>query len=184
VRLVDEISTIVASIEPFDETERRHREACLDWLARTDDVFRRIRPATPSPHLVSYFLLRERRRDRVLLVDHRKADLWLPAGGHVEPGEHPVATVRRESIEELGVPAVFSGGMEDPSFITVTETVGPDRHTDVSLWFVLNGQTDQVFTPDHQEFRSVRWWTAAELDDADPTRFDPHLMRMLAKLRA
>ncbi|MFE5112552.1 hypothetical protein [Streptomyces sp. NPDC056663] len=28
----------------------------------------------------------------MLLVAHRKAGLWLPAGGHVEPGEDPWRT--------------------------------------------------------------------------------------------
>ncbi|MEE3919135.1 NUDIX domain-containing protein [Micromonospora sp. BRA006-A] len=32
--------------------------------------------------------------------------MWLPSGGHVEPGEHPADTVRRELREELGVAAV------------------------------------------------------------------------------
>ncbi|MEV4702232.1 NUDIX domain-containing protein [Actinoplanes sp. NPDC049316] len=39
----------------------------------------------------------------VLLVDHRNARLWLPPGGHVEPGEAPAVTAGRELAEELGV---------------------------------------------------------------------------------
>src|SRR5258705_6829064 len=90
-----------------------------------------------------------------------QADLWLPSGGHVEPGEHPVETVRREVAEELGVPAVFLPQVgERPLFLTVTETIGTleERHTVVSLWFVLTSSRDQVFTPDLGEFRGIRWW--------------------------
>jgi 8-oxo-dGTP pyrophosphatase MutT (NUDIX family) len=185
--LIDEIYALVDRLQPFDDLETRHRSECLDWLRETDDVFRRVKPRTPTPHLVAYFLLRDDSDGSVLLVDHIKAGLWLPAGGHVEPGEHPVQTVRREVKEELGIPAMFLPELgERPLFLTVTDTVGtPEhRHTDVSLWFVLASSRDQVLTPDLDEFRGIRWWTAQEVRDADPKTLDPHMGRMIAKLAA
>jgi 8-oxo-dGTP diphosphatase len=53
---------------------------------------------------------------------------------------------------------------------------------DVSLWFALAGRVGQPLHPDQREFAQVRWWTAAELRDADRDRFDPHLLRALAAL--
>lgn len=180
-----EIRALVEALRPADELEARHRAQCLAWLAGTDDIFRREQPGTPSPHLVAYFLLFDDTDGSVLLVDHRKAGMWLPSGGHVEPGEHPVETVRREVVEELGVPAVFHPRFgERPAFLTVTETVGPpaDRHVDVSLWFVLGGSRGRELVPDAGEFRGVRWWTPREVADADPATIEPHLGRMLDKL--
>lgn len=185
MRVQTEIRELVEALTPTDELEARHRAECLAWLAGTDDIFRREKPRTPSPHLVAYFLLWDEGDGSVLLVDHIKAGLWLPSGGHVEPGEHPVETVRREVVEELGVPAVFSPRYgERPAFLTVTETVGrpQERHTDVSLWFVLSGSRDQTLTPDPGEFRSVRWWTPQQVGAANPETLDPHLGRMMAKL--
>jgi 8-oxo-dGTP diphosphatase len=95
--LLDEIYGLVHGLRPFDDLEARHRSECLAWLHETDDVFRRVRPRTPSPHLVAYVPLRDDQDGSVLLVDHITASLWLPAGGHVEPGKHPVETVRRVS---------------------------------------------------------------------------------------
>jgi 8-oxo-dGTP pyrophosphatase MutT (NUDIX family) len=183
--LLDEIHGLVDGLDPFDDLEARHRSECLSWLRETDDVFRRVTPRTPSPHLVAYVLLRDAKGGSVLLVDHIKAGLWLPAGGHVEPAEHPLETVRREVAEELGVSASFlPEAGERPFFLTVAETVGrPEhRHTDVSLWFVLNGSRDQVFIPDLREFLRIRWWTPEEVCDADPQTLDPHIGRVMAKL--
>ncbi|MFG1936735.1 NUDIX hydrolase [Micromonospora tulbaghiae] len=183
----DEIRALVDELTPGDEQEARHREAALAWLAGTEDIFRRARPRTPSPHLVAYFLLRDAADGAVLLVDHRLAGMWLPSGGHVEPGEHPADTVRRELREELGVAAVFAPPFgERPAFLTVTETVGPpeQRHTDVSLWYVLSAHRGQRFTPDPVEFAGIRWWTAAEVAGAPAGRIEPHLGRMLTKLAA
>jgi 8-oxo-dGTP diphosphatase len=185
IGLRDEIYALIDRLRPFDDLEARHRCECLAWLRETDDVFRRVKPRTPSPHLVAYFLLCDDQDGSVLLVDHIKAGLWLPAGGHVEPGEHPAETVRREVVEELGVRAVFLPHPgERPSFLTITETVGTveQRHTDVSLWFVLTGSRDQVFTPDLGEFGGIRWWTPREVSDAYPRTLDPHVGRMIAKL--
>ncbi|MEU1836359.1 NUDIX hydrolase [Micromonospora chersina] len=181
----DEIRALVEALTPGDELEARHRATALAWLAGTADIFRRVKPRTPSPHLVAYFLLRDETDGAVLLVDHRKAGMWLPSGGHVEPGEDPAQTVRREMVEELGVPAVFAPALgERPAFLTVTGTVGPpeERHTDVSLWYVLTGSRDQKLIPDPAEFRAVRWWTPAEVTAAPPGTVEPHLGRMLAKL--
>ena len=179
----EEIRRLVAQLVPFDAAEEEHRGEALAWLDSTSDIFRRVKPRTPSPHLVSYFLVIDHDQGNVLLVDHRKAGLWLPTGGHVEPGEHPAATVIREAREELGIEANFSPETgQDPIFLSVTETAGhTDRHTDVSLWFVLSCSTSRRLNPDWREFREARWWTRAEIARASPELFDPHMNRMLGK---
>jgi 8-oxo-dGTP diphosphatase len=179
------ITALVSGIEPTDDLGREHTREVLSWLAGTDDIFRRAKPLTPSPHLVSYFLLVDRLADSVLLCDHRHSGLWLPTGGHVEPGEHPLDTVRREAVEELGVTARPDAEFGDsPFFLTMTETVGPPtmRHVDVSLWFALAGSVGQVLRPDPREFVQVQWWTVAELGQTDLDRFEPHLLRALNAL--
>jgi 8-oxo-dGTP diphosphatase len=140
---------LVSGIEPTDDLGREHSRNVLSWLAGTDDIFRRVKPLTPSPHLVSYFLLVDRPAGSVLLCDHRLSGLWLPTGGHVEPGEHPLGTVRRETVEELGVTAQLEAAFQDkPFFLTMTETVGPPavRHVDVSLWFALARRVRSICT--------------------------------------
>lgn len=125
-------------------------------------------------------MLVDRAAESVLLCDHRAARLWLPTGGHVEPGEHPYATVRREVVEELGITAVPDPILgEKPFLLTVTETndVPENRHTDISLWFALAGTKNQALKPDEAEFAGVRWWRREEIQAADPRRFDPHLGR-------
>ncbi len=40
---------------------------------------------------------------KLLLVRHRKLDLWLAPGGHLDPGELPHLGAEREVFEETGV---------------------------------------------------------------------------------
>ncbi|MCO8274828.1 NUDIX domain-containing protein [Actinoplanes sp. TRM 88003] len=175
------VRAVVARLEPGDDIEAAHRAQTLDWLARTDDVYRRVKPATPDQHLVSYVVPVDPRDGAILLVDHVNAGLWLPPGGHVEPDEDPLLTARREIAEELGLDG--SGVSREPVFLTVTRTVGIDAgHTDVSLWYVMSCDQEQALVVDDGEFHRVRWWSRDELAAADPGRFDPHFFRFLTKL--
>ena len=174
------IDALVRGIAPLDDLERRHRDDTLAWIASDAPLFRVQKPADPPRHLVSYFVLVDPDAAQLLLVDHRSAGLWLPSGGHVEPGEHPKATVEREVREELGIAATFIA--DDPLFLTVTDTVGDGAvHTDVSLWYLLRGDHRIPVAFDRGEFHTVRWFPFAALP---LDRCEPHLCRFTSKLEA
>jgi 8-oxo-dGTP diphosphatase len=178
------VHDLVGDIDPGDAVEGEHRADTLRWLESTDDVFRRVKPATPDRHLVSYVVILDPADGSSLLVDHINARLWLPPGGHVEPGEHPAETARRETREELGIEPVFLEQPPRPSFLTVTRTSGEVHgHLDVSLWFLLLGHRNMPLTIDRTEFTEARWWTSADVAATDPHRFDPHYARFMTKMR-
>jgi 8-oxo-dGTP pyrophosphatase MutT (NUDIX family) len=158
--------------------EAAHQEDVLDWINSGADLWRREKPATPPKHLVAYFAVLDVASRKLLLVDHRKSGLWLPSGGHVEPGEDPVTTVKREAEEELSLQAVL---LDDaPVFLTVTETVGQGTHTDVSLWFAVRASSLEPIAFDAGEFRGVNWF---ELEALPTARCEPHLARFATKAR-
>ncbi len=178
------IRDLVDAISPVDELEAEHRQDVLSWLESDAGIFRTAKPATPPKHLVSYCVVVDRSGEHALLVDHRDAQRWLPAGGHVEPGEHPVDTARREIDEELRISPPFHRSVgEVPLFVTVTKTGGRSQsHTDVSLWFVFEASRDTKLSADEGEFAGVRWWAATDISPAEGVRFDPHLPRFVDKL--
>ena len=166
----------VSSIQPLDRLERAHLVDALAWIDSGAELCRVRKPATPPKHLVSYFVLVD--DDHLLLVDHRNAQLWLPSGGHVEPGEHPRTTVARELREELGLE--LASDPAEPLMLTSTETVGTAAgHTDVSLWYVIDADRGVSLVFDTEEFHCVRWFHFTE---APVSRSDPHLARFLGKL--
>ena len=64
-------------ITPLDELEQQHLAETRAWIASGAELCRLAKPATPPSHLVSYFVCID--GDSVLLVDHKKALLWLPS---------------------------------------------------------------------------------------------------------
>jgi 8-oxo-dGTP pyrophosphatase MutT (NUDIX family) len=170
------IRSELEAIEPFDAIERDHLSDALAWIDSGAELFRLARPATPPRHLVSYFAVVD--GSHILLVDHKNAQLWLPAGGHVEPLEHPRATVERELREELGL--TVSHPIGPPALVSCTTTVGLTAgHTDVSLWYVLCASREQPVQFDTGEFNSVRWFP---FDAIPRERVEPHLSRFIAKV--
>jgi 8-oxo-dGTP diphosphatase len=179
-RSVQVVHDLVGVICPCDEIETQHRDDTLRWLERTDDVYQRVKPATPNPHLASYAVLIDPADNSTLLVDHILADLWLPPGGHVEPDEHPADAAAREIGEELAIEGVFANYPPRPSFVSVTRT--RSGHDDVSLWFIFVGHRDMPLTPDPAEFNEVRWWTPNDVANEHNDRLDPNYRRFVAKV--
>ena len=63
-----------------------------------------------------------------LLHWHRKVGLWLPPGGHIEPGEDPIEAALREVMEETGmaveiVPTAAPFGYGDPPQLPAPATI-------------------------------------------------------------
>jgi 8-oxo-dGTP diphosphatase len=184
LRLV--IGGLVSQVRPVDAQERADQAAIGDWIESGLPLFRTAPPATPPKHLVSYFVPLDAAGRSVLLGDHVKSGLWLPPGGHVEEGEDPRDTVRREALEELGIPASFHAevGAGLPFFLTSNPTRGERSHVDVSMWFVLDCGRAVELRPDPREFRSVRWYNLDEQLEWPADRFDPQMTRFIRKLKA
>jgi 8-oxo-dGTP diphosphatase len=177
----ESIAVALQAISPLDALEADHQADALCWLQTANSIYRN---ESPLKHLVSYFLPVDSAKRSLLLVDHIKAGLWLPPGGHVEVDEEPWETVCREVVEELGVEAKHHGRFgSSPLFVTVTRTT-TGTHEDVSLWFVLSGSTDDEFRWDPREFVGCKWMSFEEVLAVDLSALDPHMHRFVRKLDA
>lgn len=177
------ILQIISSIKPIDKLEEENINDTISWIESGEEIFRIQKPDVPPKHLVSYFVVIDIGKKKILLMDHINAGLWLPSGGHIELNEHPKATVQREIMEELNLFADFIS--ETPFFITQTVTINIGAgHTDVSLWYLLNGNSEEEISYDKSEFIGYKWLGFSEILETEKTKLDPHMHRFVNKLLA
>jgi 8-oxo-dGTP pyrophosphatase MutT (NUDIX family) len=109
-----------------------------------------------------------RRGDRVLVIEHRRLETWLPIGGELEPGETPLEAARRELREETGLEGRFrplAGALDGvpPGLLGYEEHVAGAKGLHMNFVFVAEvGEAAEV-APNH-EFTAWRWVDRAELD--------------------
>jgi 8-oxo-dGTP diphosphatase len=174
----------IEKVKPSDEIEKNHIADALNWIDSGAEIFRIAKPDKPPKHLVSYFVVIDKKNKSILLVDHINAQLWLPTGGHVAVNEDPKKTVEREAVEELGKRAVYLDKKNFPFFITETVTVGISAgHTDVCLWYLIEGDVKEELRYGKEEFNSVRWFTFDEVANTPASKLQPDMPRFMRKLQ-
>ncbi len=136
------------------------------WLDRVQHG-RLTRDEDAENHLCVYFAGYDAVNRQVFLGHHKKSGLWLFNGGHVDIGELPSETMKREAGEEWGKHIQLEQ-VYTPSLIAITQVQESAKqrcrtHYDVWYFVPLDKQT---FKPDDAllatEFFEIGWKTIAE----------------------
>jgi len=120
--------------------------------------------------------------DKVLFVMHKKLQMWLPPGGHIELDEDPEEALYREIEEESGIArshltiihphdAPFTEldskeykSLPSPYYLDIHMITPTHRH--IGMNYVFTSDTQQVQT-DPNESADHRWMSAEEIGAAD-----------------
>lgn len=133
-------------------------------------------------------LVLNERADKALLIFHKKLQLWLPAGGHVEMNELPHEAAVREVFEETGITATILDPSPDLALTSKRESQIPaprwilhelipayqDKPTHLHYDFIYQMQAAcEMCVHAEREVESAKWFTRQELQEietSDATR--------------
>lgn len=114
--------------------------------------------------------------DRVLLVNHKKYNIWMQPGGHVELNEDPDQALFREIKEETGLDITVLSSNEGPAeedlktlyapnFLQ-THTAGPNNHRHIDLKYLALAKSADIKLAD-REHNDIKWFSREELANPD-----------------
>lgn len=109
-------------------------------------------------HYCSFFLPYDKEKGMIYLGHHKKADDFIPPGGHIEPGETPLEAAIREASEELDL--IVPPTSLEPWNLSVKPINRPESgcvaHYDI--WFLLHLDVQPIKFL-RSEYYSADWFT-------------------------
>ncbi len=112
----------------------------------------------------------------VLLILHKKLNMWLPVGGHIEKDETPDDAIIREAKEEtnldislLHIPTIPQIGnvirhLATPFYVNI-HNVGTHNH--VGFYYISYVKDTSLLNINKDEVLDAKWFTQQEVIDSE-----------------
>ena len=110
---------------------------------------------------------------KVLLIFHKKHNMWLQIGGHIELNEDPDEALFREVKEECGLDIEIIGEKQPkfemkgtkflyaPRFMNIHDI--NETHKHIGLIYFAKAKSDK-FALSEREHTGIRWFSREDLD--------------------
>lgn len=152
----DRAAVVRRSVEGFDARTPRELEALRTFLQELDRLAHPFDRAADAVHVTGSAIVLGRRG--TVLHRHKRTNIWMQPGGHLEPGEWPWEAALREAREETGLP-VRHPEMGPRLLHLDVHPAGEHVHLDLR-YLVLSDDVEPA--PEPGESQQVRWCSIEE----------------------
>jgi 8-oxo-dGTP pyrophosphatase MutT (NUDIX family) len=164
----DDLRPLLLEHEPRDEKERADRAAMLAFLDRLPEPFSRDQVAA---HFTASALVVDEAHTRTALVHHRKLEIWVQPGGHLDESDATIGDAAlREVREETGIHGTL-GPLVHLDIHEIPERPDMPSHLHLDVRFVVVAPGDELQVS--EESTDLRWYSldeAARVGDASVAR--------------
>jgi 8-oxo-dGTP pyrophosphatase MutT (NUDIX family) len=179
------IRSAVVHRRPVDA---RERASVCRFVELFDGLERPFDEHASKVHITASAILVSDDRRRVVLHRHKRLQMWLQPGGHIDNAELPWHGALREAVEETGLPAILVDDhlTDGPALLHVDVHPGPRGHTHLDLRYLI----ESPYVPpapsagESQDVQWFAWYQAIEMAEAGLEGVLRVLQPGAAKLRA
>jgi ADP-ribose pyrophosphatase YjhB (NUDIX family) len=152
---------LLARHRPFDADEAIARRKAMAFVMAHADCFRR---ELAEGHMTGSAWIVDPERSRVLLVRHRKLDLWLQPGGHADSDPDLARVAAREAREETGLVGLrpVGAGIFDVDVHEIPARPGAPAHLHYDVRFLMEASPAAQLAA-NEESLAIRWWPLREI---------------------
>lgn len=163
----------------LNEVEESNRIRTIDFVKQHTDCFERS--CIPG-HITGSSWLLNRLGTHVLLLHHRKLNIWVQPGGHCDGETDVLQSALREAQEETGITniAPVSAKIFDVDIHRIPERPGEPAHDHYDIAFLLQVWDDSNFVG-NEESLALKWFS--QDDSTIPLNY-PNIQRMHQKWKS
>lgn len=173
------MSSLISEINKLERLSQVDKKTLTAFKDRIDEGEPYTKPQNKTSHFCALFIPLYLEKGLVYIGDHIKAKIWSPPGGHLDLGEGPVDTVKREFKEELSYELTNEDIELFDANVTVCIPTGICRlHFD---FFYLVYMRDRInFKFDTHEYKDADWFS---LEDSIRLVKFPQFNAIMKKLK-
>lgn len=163
---------------PTDKSEQIFKKDILSFAQKTPDCFER---SCQSGHITGSSWLLNKAGTHVLLMHHKKLDIWVQLGGHCDGETDVLAVAVKEAQEESGIMGIEPVSKEifDVDVHLIPANSKEPAHYHYDIRFLLQVVSDEEIVQ-NSESKELRW--IAKNATQLPTQ-ERSVMRMFEKWR-
>ncbi|EAR09553.1 NUDIX hydrolase [Reinekea blandensis] len=155
------VLSLLNDYQPKDPEEQKARLFIQDFVQQQTAFWSR---ETLSGHLTASAWITDRDCRQAVLLHHRKLDMWVQPGGHIDASDPSLIDAsRREAIEETGLDGLYPKHRDifdlDVHAIPARKSEPEHWHLDIRFWWVADDLSLQI----NEESNDLAWLSAAEI---------------------
>ncbi len=172
----------LSEYQPFDDVEAAHHAKLSDFVANASNDLQLTSRENPIGHLTASAWVLDPSGDKALLTHHRKLEMWLQLGGHVDDDNELSIAALREAVEESGIEQIklLNDQIFDIDVHLIPERnkngVHEPAHYHFDVRYLMKAATTEFAVS--EESLNLEW---VELDANDPRLAEDSINRMVLK---